>query len=197
MFDGLVLFAVETYYTTEPLDEENIHVSSGQGVGEDVGRLIEAHRNFADKIPEVRPFITEFQSIITLFSFGDYSRDEADLYDTGGAAYKKFAAVNIMQAGYDSVTESYLMGETSTCAHELIHTIEQGMVHEVYEYHAYRREYGYQILLGLEGGRLYLTNQGVSKVTGERVGIPFAFWKGEMGNWFEYLGPFIDNESAV
>ena len=197
IFDGLVLFEVDTYYTTESLGEENIQVSWTQGVLEDIGRLVKTHRIYADKIPEVRPFITEYQSIITLFSFGDYPRDQADLYDINAAGRQKFASVNILQAGYDSVTESYLRNRMEGCVHELIHTIEQGMVYDVYEFHAYGREYnheyGYGVLTTSEENRLYLTNQGISITTGERVGIPFAFWKGEMGNWFEYLGPYINN----
>lgn len=188
IFDGLVLFEVDTYYTTEPLGEENVYISWGQGVGEDVGRLVKMHCIYADKIPEVRSFITEYQSIITLFSFGDYLQHAADLYEINGVAYKKFAAVNILNSAHNYVPDSYLKNIMAICAHEFVHTIEQGMVYEVYEYHVYRDEYGFQTLDDLEGSQLYLTYQGVSITTGKRVGIPFAFWKGEMGNWFEYLG---------
>ncbi len=194
IFEGLVLFEVDTYYTTEPLGEENIHIAWGQGVLEDVGRLVKKHNIFADKIPEVRAFITEYQSIITLFSFGDYPRDQADLYDIGGSAYQKFASVEIGDGGYSDIYGNVFYGTLNTCVHELVHTIEQGMVYDVYEFHAYGseyiREYGYGVLTTSEENRLYLTNQGVSITTGERVGIPFAFWKGEMGNWFEYLGRY-------
>lgn len=178
IFGGLVKFTVNEYFTKEPLGKENIQWTGGTKATD--------YAVFAEDIPEVAAFKDKYDSVIVTFCMNDF--DHLLHIATGMGHYKSAVVYFEGLVGQTIINgrplESLLDAENKewdrmvdTYLHEFTHTIEQGLA--VYEYHkvmeAYYRQEMYD---SLEIVRLYLTNQAI--VDGEKVGIPFPFWKGEV-----------------
>ena len=188
MLDGLVDFQVDEYYTTELVITEYFDKDRGANI------------LFPDGIPEVKDIITEYDSVLTVDNLNDYK--EKLRYWRGIAQRKNgeicadpfFYQVHMYCATLEEVIESFANGgyvDTKsgygifnflevwfdTIVHELAHTIERRM--GLYEYHSMLGDALFDKHLSkFEAQKLYYLNEAV--IDGEKVGIPYEFWKGDI-----------------
>ena len=168
-FDGLVIFEIDSYFTTVTLGSESFNI------GGDTCSIM------AYNIPEISGILNNYRSIITTLNMNDY---DGLLHNAAGLGEKKYAAVfmeaifkgllvnhdpiesllDLTNPNWNSILTLYL--------HEFTHTIEQGLK-DVYEYHKAHISSDY-----IEITRLYLLNQLV--IDGKEVGIPYSYWKDEV-----------------
>jgi hypothetical protein len=181
IFNGEVVFNVDTYDTTVALTKANF--TTAQSLD------FLSYGIFPEKVPEVKQLEDKYDTIITTFNLEDYS---FQLHNITGSTMGKYAYLHaeemwgvFIRNGYPiewiidkqrpdynliwgSVMESYL--------HEFIHTIES-RVETVCSYHEAVKQYSYQIG-GLKNEidieRMYLTN--TLKISGVYVGIPINIW---------------------
>lgn len=183
MFDGLVTFEIDSYFTKQPIYENCIY----HGVASYYGKEIKYYYIDAQDIDEISQMTEEYRCVINTFSFNDY---KGLLHHAGGYGNEKFAVLylesilsqtilnqkpiesllDLTDSDWDSILVSY--------AHEFVHTIEQGIT--VCEYHRVVAEYQSQRIPDSEATRLYLLNQAHRLYGTEIVGIPYSYWKGDL-----------------
>lgn len=186
LLDGLVEFEIDSYFTTQSLDESS-YINEPYST-----------RLTADQIPELNDsgILDNYRSVLTVYSFGG----EKSLYtDWSGIGDNKYGAipidVNTKLISFEQHLELGYGGMLSTCVHEFIHTVEFSMT--CYEYHrVYNPIVPTQIL-----DKLFLLNEfpvdfyplNVDDLkyenkeylaeawrTGERAGIPYGYWANEI-----------------
>jgi hypothetical protein len=182
MLDGLVIFEVDIYFTTVALKNENIY-NGDFGPGDNIS--IAYYCISAEDIPEVSGMLDDYRNVITTFCFNDY---DGLLHNAAGYGNEKYAMVHfenvVMQTLFNGDPLESLLNLTykewdhimDTYTHEFTHSIEQGLA--VYQFHRALAAYSNQGIWGLEPIRLYLLHQAIAD--GEKVGIPYAFWKDEI-----------------
>lgn len=189
LFEGSVNFKIDTYFTTNLLGAESFTR------GDDAGRV--EYMVTANNIAEVSEKIDKYESVITVFSMDDY---EGLLHTTAGTGGMKYASIHLesifnglvvnsipfeslldfSNLEWDSIIDLFI--------HEFTHTIEQGL--DVYEYHAVMIEYSHRGQFDSERGatRLYLLNEAV--INGEKVGIPYSYWRTAKTPNLDYASPW-------
>ena len=191
MFDGLVTFEIDEYYTKEIMREENFEYRVFD-YGVDV--ILYPHT-----IPEVAEKINSYRTSISTVALNDPQK--ALIGNTGGVTdtTSRNAMVylrvpqEITPSG-DIVKNYNLLNDYSdynwvglieTYVHEFVHTVEeQIMATRRYPYHYIIGEYN-KAYTGNDINRyaftiskLYLLNQ--AEYNGETVGIPFPVWTNEI-----------------
>ncbi len=187
MLDGLVNFEVNSFFTTESVDE----------------MCFENEKNdtciYANQIPELNDsgILDNYRSVITLYSFGG---EKNLLTNWSGEGGKKYATVpideNIRVSGSIEKELEYYNGIVDTCVHEFIHTIEYGIT--CYDYHRTIKPF----IPSDISNKLYLLNQfpvNYSKIfdrpdlvkeqylieewrNSDKAGVPYGYWTNEMFN---------------
>ena len=185
MLDGLVIFDIDNYFTTQSINEQCFTNEKN------------STRIYAYQIPELNEsgVLDNYRSVLTVYSFGG----EANLLtDWAGVGDEKYASIPLDEsirhhASLEQAFEDYnaIIG---TCVHEFIHTIEMNIVS--YEFHrAYNPGVPTQIL-----NKLYLLNQfptdfynklgDKTKLSeeelkeawrnSEKAGVPYGYWTNEI-----------------
>ena len=185
MFDGLVNFVIDEYFTHEVVKKENFD--------NNVGELT----IFAENIPEVVPLLTDYENYITTCYLTDINHV---LCVGAGSANYKTATIPLQEhigpypkyfEEYPTRTPKFLENYRSmywdnliaTYLHEFTHTVEQGFAVSVNApFHYVLAEYsnggGLTGRGSLDVTRLYLLNQ--AQYNNETVGIPFPAWTKEV-----------------
>lgn len=208
LMNGLVVFEVDNYFTTEILGRE--HFVQGSDAWYNTIYMLNGY-----DIPEISNKINCYRSVITTFCLNDYI---GQLRGGAGFGSNKFAGVHmeslfgVTQQGYDL---EYLFNFSNQGVtdwweffmqlylHEFTHTVEM----HYYNYHDtlnyYGNKYG-NISQGLgskqsgiseiEVIRLFLLNQ--AKVDNKIIGIPKDFWFGEIDVTVNYVSNVIDGRSG-
>lgn len=183
MFDGLVTFEIDSYFTKQPIYEDCIY----NGVASYYGKEIKYYYIDAKDIDEISQIAEQYRCVINTCSFNDY---EGLLHHAGGYGNEKYAVLyleNILsqtilnQKPIESLldlTDSDWNSILVSYAHEFVHTIEQGIT--VCSYHRVVAEYQTEGIPDSESTRLYLLNQAHRLYGAEIVGIPYSYWKGDI-----------------
>ncbi len=187
MLDGLVDFQVDEYFLTDTITTEDFATSVSE-------RRVSSLS--PEKIAEVKDLVHQYDSALILYNCPKETTVHAGV---AGARYGEIRldsffsvmddnstleqVVELMKKSDDILLwkDCYLIDNylTGTIAHELAHTIELRM--DFADYHHYAN--GLDIndsLTGFDSDRLYYLNEIISD--GKKVGIPYKFWKGDMGN---------------
>lgn len=169
IFDGLVIFEIDYYFTTVPLGKANISQGIASGWFD--------YGVFADDIPEVSHLLDDYRTIMTTFGMNDF---DGLLHMGGGSAGAKYASMHF-EVIADTLFSSYevinawgsLMDHYT---HEFIHTVETAF--NTYEFHDAAGYYlnNHIITDNPTINTLYLLNQ--MTIDGKRVGIPYSAWQG-------------------
>ena len=183
MFDGLVTFEIDSYFTKQPIYEDCIY----NGVASYYGKEIKYYYIDAQDIDEISQIAEEYRCVINTCSFNDY---QGLLHHAGGYGNEKYAVLYLEsilrqtilnQKPIDSLldlSDSDWRSILVSYAHEFVHTIEQGIT--VCEYHRVLAEYQSQMIPDSEATRLYLLHQAHRLYGAEIVGIPYSYWKGDI-----------------
>ncbi|MCH5148377.1 MAG: InlB B-repeat-containing protein [Clostridiales bacterium] len=186
MLDGLVKFEVQSFFTTQSLNEQDFKNSTYETC------------IYANQIPELinSGILDEYRSVITLFSFD--GEDNLSV-NWGGSGGEKYATVPLDKAiGRSGSIEQefdFFGGIIETCVHEFIHTIEFGIT--AYEFHkAY-----HPVVPSDISYKLYLLNQFPVDFYGklsdnrelwkeeylveawrnsEKAGVPYGYWTNDI-----------------
>lgn len=176
MLDGLVCFEINSFFTTESIDEKYFCNEKN------------SISIYANQIPKLNDngILEYYRSVITVYSFDG---EENLLPDWSGMSKEKYAVIPIDKkikrhgSWEQFIAADYDDDSVGTFVHEFIHTIEQGIT--CYEYHsAYH--------LGIPNyisDKLYLLNQWACGITdvkqddlkclwinSEKGGIPYSVW---------------------
>lgn len=191
-FEDLVIFEIDTYFTTESIGNDSYHAGMTS-----TGKL--DYSVFAKDIPELGPLLKDYRSIITTSCMNDY---DGLLHSSAGNASDKYALVNMemflkpfiindipLEDYLDLVYEDWKTLLT-VYIHEFAHTVETAI--NAYEYHEVISYYWNQIS-ELAITRLYLLNQAI--VDDETVGIPFEYWKGDIDVQVNYVPSYFNGWS--
>lgn len=211
MMDGLVEFEIDEYYTTQTVVTENFRQGS-RGEGRITNSL------FPQQIPEMTNMLKDYGSVLTISNLNCFSLDANDyLHHESGAAGPSYGEVyldNILRAFYlndlsiqdllSDLNNSYWSGGLEVAIHELSHTIEMRI--NTYDYHEscvnIETDDG-ELFNSIYANRLYYLQE--IDIDGERVGIPYGFWKDDIvivkyepsdnsgyvwGNGYNYLTRF-------
>lgn len=192
MFNGLVTFEIDEYYTTEVMREKNFDYQLyNEGY---VDTLL-----WAENIPEVSDMLKDYGSYITTVALGG---ELGELTAGAGTANYKTATVDHLMSipiqtdldgktirRYDFLTDDYSnyswVSRIDTYVHEFIHTVELSvtvtnnfLLH--YVLHEYNKDYdGFDPnTYSLAIKKLYLLNQ--AEYNGRTAGIPFPVWTNEI-----------------
>lgn len=180
IFDGLVTFEFDIYFTTQVLGNESFRY----GI-ESNGKY--NYRIFANDIKELNGMLNNYGSIITTFNMNDY---EAVVHEGGGGAIKKYAYVYMESLFktliYSNIPEDEWLDNqhlkhilqmfAEGSLHEFTHTVE--LYHpygDIYDYHQAGIYCSSQGIKHLDSTIMYLLNKAV--VDGQTVGIPYSFWQ--------------------
>lgn len=183
-------FQVDEYFTTVPLTEKNVYNTPSYNIhtgARNIDTVI-----WPEFIPEVRDMLDNYDSVLVSFSLDDY---EGKLHNSSGSATAKFGCVHFnetyrqwllykgaledlldpLHCYWDNVLNSYF--------HELAHTveltIEENLGKDICQFHIVASTFIKQAGLDpLIAERYYFTHNAV--VDGEKVGIPYDFWTGEL-----------------
>ena len=180
MFDGLVTFEVDEYFTENLVTTES--VTTGLAADGKKTNWI-----MADRIPEVKDMLDDYQSVFTSFSLNDV---ELKLHNSNGVAGPKYGAIyfdtlflplTALNEPIENLFDLNYWGWVEVLEpfnHELAHTIEMQI--DAYEYNwtvsYYQQVYGMND--NIEITKLYFNNKAV--IDGVEVGIPIEFWAGKM-----------------
>ncbi len=174
-FAGKVKFEVDSYFTTEVLDEED---------------FLYSHMLDPIRMKEVKHLCTKYDSLLALFDMNDndFEFKEPAVRGLGwgkrgcvyleyfmeGAFFNKIYAEKVMQG--DETTEIHWEILIETCLHEFTHTVECRYSYgELYEYHnVIEYLWNNGVLDDYEITRRYLL--GEVEIDGQKVGIPQTFW---------------------
>ena len=183
MFDGLVLFEVDNYFTTELVQTDQMGVGVGGPFG---GQYYDYYPNVL-WIPELNPILQNYRSVITSYCLDDY---EFFAHSSGGFSDAKYGYYSLESAfhAWDFSSEKYFdftLQETvnkwepikDVYVHEFTHTVEIALQYtgqDVLGYHEMISVYWKKDIRGLDFTRLYLLNQ--AELNGESAGIPFECW---------------------
>ena len=179
IFYGLINFEIDAYYTQEPVTNDMITGDPGDPINSPVSIT-------AEDIPEVRPLINKYRTVMTTFNLNDY---DGKYHSTilGGLGSRKFAKIYLdsflkvgdIEVMWDTNHERYEARWNrllETYLHEFCHTIETDFgyadYHEVIgtrnEVHKTSLELTEEYLLGL------------AEYEGELVGVPYDYWIGNV-----------------
>lgn len=191
MLDGLVNFQVDEYYTQQVFTAEDFYQGwNGNRYDYDL---------FPNKIDEVSDIINDYDSVLSVVNRNDY---KYLLHASSGLGHSKYGQIctdSAMEAflNYNYTLEQVvsmmerkvdvrLWGQTyliecywlDTFIHELAHTIEMRV--NLYDYHkCVIGELGInQHLSEREAYKQYYLKEAI--IDGEKVGIPYSFWKGDI-----------------
>lgn len=191
LFDGLVTFEVDEYYTKEVVREDSF--------------VYKAHDNYVDvflyppDIPEVAEMLGDYNTAISTVPLND--PDRALMNITAGVtdvvSKTAMAYLYIPQAitpNGETVRIYNLINDYSdyewvhviyTYVHEFVHTVEERIIATwQYRFHIIINEYdktytGYDVnRYAFTVAKLYLLNQ--AEYEGKKVGIPFSVWTNEI-----------------
>ncbi len=192
MCDGLVDFQIDEYYTTETSVKE--HFSQSMVSGKISNSLSPR------KMPEVKELAATYDSAMSVIALNDY---DYLLYNEAGIAGAKYGCVYFdsfyqilsrLKYNLDDVIQMLkddrdyrLPGQKCNLLetywfelfiHELAHIIEMRVNLSDY-HHAVSYELHYiQQKQAFEANKYYYL--GEAMVDGEKVGVPYAFWKGDI-----------------
>lgn len=149
LLNGLVVFEVDTYFTTEPLGKANVTAGAGSWRDTD-GTLFYNYSMDAYKIPEIGGvtggtwnwsdlggILPNYRTIFTTFGMNDYNPQL--LHQQAGSAGNKYASIHLESLGFDSLRrQGYSMEDLFTpefanwwhtgfmplYLHEFTHTVE-------------------------------------------------------------------------
>lgn len=189
ILNGTVDFQVDSYFTKEPLTEDNFFQGSSltlggggpyydYGINPEIGQL-----------PEVNDKLDKYGSILICFSLND---DDASFHVTAGSAGKKWGNIHLESIiGYENLEYDLdltypgiyrgWIEHIGLYIHELTHTIELQLrnedfygMHEAAQYYSEHKGVGHTEFDFLYD---YLRNE--FSVGDRNVGIPYEFWTGE------------------
>ena len=198
MFDGLVTFEIDSYFTEQPVYEDCIY----HGVTSYYGKEIKYYYIDAKDINEISQLTEEYRCVINTFSLNDY---QSLLHHAGGYGNEKFAMLYLESVLSQTIlnqkpieslldlTDSEWQSILVSYAHEFVHTIEQGIT--ICGYHRVVAEYQSQGIPDSESTRLYLLNKAHRLYGAEVVGVPYSYWKDDIFT-VEYVaaeGGYIDS----
>lgn len=190
LFDGLVTFEIDEYYTKEVMREDNFKSEINIFDGNLYSYL------FAQRIPEITHRLNNYRSIIV----------NVPLYDSGHSLHSGCGDTNSISASIgfrvprntmpngDSIKNYDLISDYADYAwvdiindytHAFVHTL-QSQISDEYPYHNIWREYrkaytGKDInIYSFTIDKLFLLNQ--AEFDGKTVGIPFPVWGNEIYN---------------
>jgi hypothetical protein len=185
IFDGLVTFEVDSYFTTQVVGVENFDIGYSY-------TLQKVYMLFADKLPELNNILDNYRSIIIVFNMNDYDNL---LHDAGGSAIKKYACV-YMEGLFGNIKRNNISfeellsrpytdwywtpGMLGNILHEFTHTVEMAVEEKIPElYDSFHPTMAYYAttynINGIPANDLYLLNK--CFIDGKYVGIPYSFWK--------------------
>jgi uncharacterized repeat protein (TIGR02543 family) len=194
-FNGLVIFEVDTYFTTQPLGKESFILGGDENRNH-------TYTIYGYGIPEVRTLLPQYRSVMTTLGMNDY---EGLLHLGGGVSGAKYGSVRLEalfgtarlnDVTYESILETGLVCgvdfyqcELGHYTHEFIHTVECWLgltelgvsYHETGAYYHNNSAYSRH-----EDDRLYLLR--LMEIDGKRVGIPYHFWENDV-----YYDQFLDH----
>ncbi|MDE7182248.1 MAG: InlB B-repeat-containing protein, partial [Clostridia bacterium] len=136
MFDGLVNFDVDEYFTENAITSE--YVSNGS-----IGSSQFTHYIMPYKIPEINNLLEDYQTVLTSFSFNDY---DYELHNSSGLAQAKYGAIHFDTLFSDLIVQNEPIEKlldlthwgwdriVSTYIHEMAHTIEMNI--NAYNFHS-------------------------------------------------------------
>lgn len=180
MMDGLVEFEIDEYYTENPVLTENFRqVMTANG-----GALNEL---FPTDIPEVSEMLDDYGSVLSVFNMNDFNYPYK-LHDASGVATARYAQVNFDSFIYsnsvykvsltdmiEDLNHSRWTNWLEVFIHETAHTIELRV--NLYSYH--KAVVGHSTQFNtIKINKDYYLNAAIED--GERVGIPYSFWKGDI-----------------
>ena len=155
------------------------------------------------KIPEASELYSEYDSVLSSFSFGNY---DSEFTNDGGSGDVKYGCIHfdgsLSHALYNNTNGDMTSLETdmekffgpsfdrwddllSAYLHELAHTIEL-RVTGLFEFHKVLSAYEWETWNLNIDVQLYFLNKAI--VNGETVGIPFEFWQGKVAIVFYEAG---------
>jgi uncharacterized repeat protein (TIGR02543 family) len=198
-FNGLVIFEVDTYFTTQPLGRESINRGGDDNSYNNYGTQ-------AYRIPEVRHLLPNYRSVMTTFGMNDY---DGLLIDMGGSASAKYGMVNaeslfanafLNDIPLESIYETDKIWERDYWSgtvlplyvHEFIHTVECRLkpeklgeeLHEAASYYSINIiEEPNHVIRAEKANILYLL--GNMMIDGKRAGIPQDLWANE--EYYDYI----------
>lgn len=193
MFDGLVTFVIDEYYTHEVMREENFYRAA-------TSEFVDV-RIYAENIPEVADMLDDYENYITTCYLTDpdmllnncagvakYKSSNIHLQETIAPSLFKGTEIDRGDALLSSFN-SYHFGGTNLhlwddlmeiYIHEFTHSVELGLTEaQLYEFHnvlvnCSNISTNYVADRSMEITRLYLLNQ--AEYNGKIVGIPFTVW---------------------
>ena len=190
MLDGLVEFQVDEYYTTETINEDSYFTSFGP---------VRINNLMPLNIAEVKDMVDNYDSCLAITNHGVKFEE---LHVSAGSAIIKHAEVRLegflriafdfqhltmeklldlfrKNEDYNVYGETYLIDTyiMEPITHELAHTIEQRV--NLFDYHSCAVGRQTQYPGPFETNRAYYLNE--FDFDGEKVGIPYKFWKGDVG----------------
>lgn len=187
ILDGLVDFQVDEYYLTETLTADDFDITTGD---------IRLSCLWLKDIKEVKDILPQYDSALILY---DATRKTGNSSGQASIKYGEVRldsfkhAMEVYESTFEEVMEllrndddKYLWYDTylidtcliETIVHELAHTIELRM--NFYDYHncVVGELYIDQGLPIYEANRQYYLHEAI--MDGEKVGIPYEFWKGDI-----------------
>lgn len=192
MCDGLVDFQIDEYYTTETSVTE--HFIQGMLAGKNITNLM------PDDMPEVKALASTYDSALTVFSLND---EEYLLHDAAGYAKIKYGCVFLDSFYGTLLLQEYSLDEMiqllkddkdvqiqgqklyflesywfEPLLHEHAHTIEMRVNLSDYHYAVVYEMCYIRQKQAFEANKYYYL--GEAMVDGEKVGVPYAFWKGDI-----------------
>ncbi len=190
ILNGTVDFEIDTYFTTEPLNEDSFYqgltqsLAGGDKLWYDYGIDPEDGH-----IPEINDRLDEYRSVLVSFSLND---DNNDFHVTAGHARAKYGNIHL-EAIFSNDHPEYtfdmtypgiyngLVEDISLYIHEFTHTVEMQLESEdnygIHEAWAYFVENGGVVRTEFDYLCDYLRNE--FSVGDRNVGIPYEFWTGE------------------
>jgi Listeria/Bacterioides repeat len=188
ILNGTVDFQIDTYFTKEPLSNENFYQGTttlgGETIYYDYGIAPED-----GQLPEINDLLDDYRSILVSFSLND--RD-MNLHITAGHAGAKYGSIHLdtiffrdypeytFDITYPGVYRVWIE-QLSLYIHEFTHTVEEQLkpednygIHDAWEYFT---ENGGVVRTEFDFLVDYLRNE--FRVGDRHVGIPYEFWSGE------------------
>lgn len=191
ILNGTVDFQIDTYFTKEPLNEDNFH--RGTTI------IFEGGERFYDygillgngDLPEVSDMLDNYGSALVSFSLND---DENKLHITAGSADAKYAQIHLdydffqfkdnpkdtFDFTYPGVYDVWV-GKMGTYIHEFTHTVEMQLSSKdnygIHNARAYLGKEGVALKTDFDYLYSYLRNE--FNIGDRNVGIPYEFWTGE------------------
>lgn len=186
MLDGLVNFQVDEYFTTQTIREDSYFLSFGK---------YRINNLTPQNIAEVANLVGSYDSCIAVTNHGAKYYDS---HTSGGSAFAKYAEVRLesflnsialLNSTLDEVVDVMKKGEDmllygtylidsylETICNTLAQTIELRV--NLTDYNSCIAGAGQQYVSRFEASRAYYLHE--FELDGEKVGIPYEFWKGNV-----------------